>query len=274
LDNVISDSTQLGMHRLDNRPKQPRESWQAQTKVPKITLYFWIIKILTTGMGEATSDFLAHQFGPVIAVAIGGSGLALALILQFSVRRYLPWVYWLAVVMVSVFGTMAADGLHVELGVPYIVSTIFYAVILAVVFVVWYKSEKTLSIHSIYTRRRELFYWITVLTTFALGTAAGDMTATTFGLGYFSSGILFALVFAVPGLAYWLFKINPILAFWLAYVLTRPLGASFADWFGVPSSLGGLGLGRGTVSLGLTCLIVCFVGYLSISRKDTQDRSG
>ncbi len=239
-------------------------------KVPEVTVYFWIIKLLTTGMGETTSDYLVHQLNPLIAVALGGLGLAAALVLQLSVRRYVAWIYWLAVVMVAIFGTMAADALHVELGIPYLVSTAFFAVALAVIFVAWYAREKTLSIHSIDTRPRELFYWATVMATFALGTAAGDMTAITLGLGYFPSGVLFAVVIAVPALAYRLFGLNAILAFWFAYIVTRPLGASLADWIGRPHSLNGLGLGTGPVSLGLALVIGGFVGYLTVTRKDSK----
>jgi len=160
-------------------------------KVPEVTVYFWIVKLLTTAMGEVTSDYLVNQIDPIIAVALGGIGLAVALV---------------------------------------------------IIFAAWYMSEKTLSIHSISTRRRELFYWATVMTTFALGTAAGDMTAATIGLSYFSSGVLFAVCIAVPVLAYWLFGLNELFAFWLAYILTRPLGASFADWMGKSAHFGGLGV--------------------------------
>ena len=159
-------------------------------RVPEITVFFWIIKLLTTGMGETTSDYLAHQMNPIFAVALAGSGLIAALLVQFSARRYIPWVYWLAVIMVAIFGTMAADAIHVGLYVPYLISTAGFAVALSVIFAVWYASERTLSIHRIYTFRRELFYWATVMATFALGTAAGDMTASTLGLGYFTSGLL------------------------------------------------------------------------------------
>ena len=239
-------------------------------KVPEVIVYFWIIKLLTTAMGETTSDFLVRHLDPLIAVALGGIGLAAALILQLAVRRYVAWIYWLAVVMVAIFGTMAADVLHVGLGIPYLLSTAFFTVALAVIFLVWYASEKTLSIHSISTRRRELFYWVTVIATFALGTAAGDMTATTLGLGYLSSGVLFAVLIALPALGYWLFGLNEIVAFWLAYIVTRPLGASFADWLGKSQSLGGAGLGTGQVSLGLTILIIGFVSYLTVTRKDIK----
>jgi uncharacterized membrane-anchored protein len=252
-----------------SRAAQPIDrARQAARKVPEITVYFWILKLLTTAMGEVTSDYLVHLINPVIAVMIGGIGLAVALVLQFSVRRYVIWIYWLAVVMVAVFGTMAADVLHIGLGVPYLVSTAFFLVTLAIIFAVWYASEKTLSIHSINTPRRELFYWAAVMATFALGTAAGDMTAITLHLGYFSSGVMFAVLIAVPALAYWRFGLNEIVAFWLAYILTRPLGASFADWVGKPQNLSGLGLGTGWVSLGLTIWIVGFVVYLTVTRKD------
>ena len=239
-------------------------------KVPEITILFWIVKLLTTAMGESTSDFLVFKINPYIAVVLGGIGLVIALVLQFSVHRYVSWIYWLTVVMVAIFGTMAADVLHIELGIPYLVSTIFFAATLAVVFFVWYVCEKTLSIHSITTRRRELFYWATVLSTFALGTAAGDMTAITLHLGYLSSGLLFAALIAIPALAYLLFKLNEIVAFWAAYILTRPLGASFADWMGKPHSAGGLGLGDGSVSLGLTILIVIFIGYMTFNYKESK----
>lgn len=230
--------------------------------------------MLTTGQGEAAADFLFFRFGPVFIGALGAIGLAVALVLQFRARRYVAWIYWLAVDMVSVFGTLAADGLHIKLGVPYDVSTPFFAVILAVVFSVWYATEKTLSIHSIYTWRREAFYWATVMATFALGTAVGDVTAITFHLGFLTSGVVFAVVIAIPAVAHLRFGLNPILAFWFAYIVTRPLGASFADWMGVTHRLGGLGLGRGPVGLALTIVIAGFVGYLSGTREDVDDHGG
>ena len=249
---------------------QPAQlAMQAMRKVPEITIYFWIIKLLSTAMGESTSDYLVYHINPYIAVALGGIGLVVALLLQLLVRRYIPWIYWLAVIMVAIFGTMAADVLHIVLGVPYLVSTIFFTLMLATIFIVWYATEKTLSIHSINTLRRELFYWATVMVTFALGTAVGDMTAATLRLGYFSSGVLFAVLFAIPALAYWRFRLNAIVAFWFAYIMTRPFGASFADWFGKPS-LGGLGLGDEPVVLVLTILIIIFVGYVTVTHKDIK----
>ncbi|WP_055590656.1 COG4705 family protein [Peterkaempfera griseoplana] len=238
------------------------------SKVPEVTVYFWIVKVLTTGMGETASDFLAHRLGPLPAVALAGAALAASLALQLLARRYLAWVYWTAIVLVSVFGTMAADVLHVGLGVPYLVSTVFFAVALGAVFGIWYAAERTLSMHSIHTRRRELFYWAAVLTTFALGTATGDMTAVTLHLGYLSSGIAFAALISVPAVGFRGLRWNGIFAFWFAYVVTRPLGASFADWMGVSGSRGGLGLGTGPVSLVLLVLILALVGYLAATRKD------
>jgi uncharacterized membrane-anchored protein len=238
------------------------------SKVPEITALFWVIKVLTTGMGETTSDYLVRRFDPVLAVGVVGLVFAASLILQFRVRRYVVGVYWFAIVMVSVFGTMAADVLHVRFGVPYVVSTVFFALILAAVFATWYATERTLSIHSIRTPRRELYYWATVLATFALGTAAGDLTAVTLHLGYFASGVLFAFVIAIPAVAHWKFGMNPILAFWFAYVTTRPLGASFADWLGVPPSRGGADLGTGPVSLTLAVIIAALVTYLATRPPD------
>ena len=242
----------------------------AASKVPQITVYFWIIKILTTAMGEALADFLAFRYGPVLAGTVGTVAIVAALVLQFRVRRYMAWVYWFAVAMVAVFGTMAADGMHIELGVPYTVSTAFFAVCLAAVFAAWYAVEGTLSIHSIYTPRRELFYWATVIATFALGTALGDLTATTLGLGYLASGIMFTVFILIPAVAYWKLRMNSIFAFWFAYVLTRPLGASYADWLGVGPSHGGVGLGRGIVALILSVVIVGFVAYLAVTKKDVD----
>jgi uncharacterized membrane-anchored protein len=243
-------------------------------RVPEVIATFWIVKVLTTGMGEATSDYFVHRVGLKNTTALAGVALVTGLILavslglQFAARRYVAWRYWFAVTMVSVFGTMAADGVHVQLGVPYIVSSTFFAVVLAGVFVAWYASEKTLSIHSITSPRRELFYWAVVLVTFALGTATGDMTAFTLNLGFLTSGVLFAVVIAIPAVGYRWFGLNEVLAFWFAYVVTRPLGASFADWLAVPSDRGGLGLGYGTVAVTLTAIIVGFVVYLSVTRKD------
>ena len=237
-------------------------------KVPEITVLFWIIKILTTGTGEAASDWLA-SVSLVLAGGIGLLGFAVSMAVQFRTRRYVPAAYWFAVLMVAVFGTMAADALHKIVGIPYVITTAFYAVALAVVFLLWQRTEGTLSIHSIRPRRREAWYWLTVLLTFALGTAAGDLTAFVVHLGYFWSGVLFAVAIAVPAVG-WRYGLNPVVAFWTAYVLTRPLGASFADWFGKSHALGGLGWGDDVVTGVGTLGIAALVAYVAVSRHGVQ----
>ena len=239
-------------------------------RVPEVTLAFWIAKATSTALGESTSDFLVHRIGPFGAVAIGGVALLTGLGWQFSAQRYVAWTYWFAVVMVAISGTLAADAVHVGLGIPYVVSATFYGLVLAAVFVLWKRTEGTLSIHSIRTNRREAFYWATVLATFALGTATGDMTATTFGWGYLASGLVFAGVLALPAIAYRFTGINRIFLFWFAYIFTRPFGASFADWLGKSRALGGLGWGDGTVSLLLALLMVGVVTYLARSAARTR----
>lgn len=241
-------------------------------KVPEITLSFWVIKVLTTAMGEATSDYFVHGVGLQDTIALAGIGattgvvLLLSLALQLAEQRYVAWIYWLAVVMVAVFGTMAADAVHVELGVPYALSSSLFAAALAAVFWLWFRSERTLSIHGIVNRRRELFYWAVVIATFALGTAVGDMTATTLHLGYLASGVLFCALIAVPAIGYRWLGWDEVFAFWFAYVLTRPLGASFADWLGFPRDAGGLGVGHGVVAVILGVVIAGMIGYLTMTR--------
>lgn len=220
-------------------------------KVPTITFSFWVIKILTTGMGETTSDFLVRTFDPPLVIAVAGLVLVISLAAQILSSRYSKWLYWWTVVTISVFGTMVADVLHVALGVPYAISTGGFAFCLVVILILWHRSEDTLSIHSISNHRRESYYWATVLATFALGTAAGDLTASSLGLGYLLSGILFAVLFAMPFLARRFTGLGEVAAFWTAYILTRPLGASFADWIGVARVRGGLDWGTGWVSVSL-----------------------
>jgi len=238
--------------------------------VPEVTALFWVIKGLSTAMGESTSDFLVHAMAPVAAVLLGFVAFTAALLLQFRVARYLAPAYWLAVVMVGTFGTMAADVLHVGLGVPYPVSSLLFAVVLAAVFLLWRRTERTLSIHSIDTPRRELFYWAAVVATFAMGTALGDFTAYTLHLGYFPSALIFAALIAVPAIGFRWLRWNAVFSFWFAYVLTRPLGASIADGLAKPASAKGLGLGSGVVALGFAVLIVALVSYLTVSEADVQ----
>ncbi len=243
-------------------------------KVPEVTAIFWVAKLLTTAMGESISDWLVYKINPYVAVAGGAVALAIALGLQFYVRKYIAWVYWLAAAMVAVFGTMAADAVHKQLGVPYALSSIAFAIALAVIFTAWYKTEGTLSIHTITTRRREIFYWLTVMATFALGTATGDLTAYTFGLGYFGSALLFIGIILIPAIGYWRLGLNEVAAFWAAYVITRPLGASFADWFGKPHAATGLGLGDGIVSSVLFILLAGVVCYMTFDRSESRHEIG
>ena len=238
-------------------------------RVPEVTAYFWVIKALSTAMGESTSDWSVHAINPVIAVLLGFCAFVAALSLQFWVRRYIAWTYWLAVCAVGVFGTMCADVLHVRFGVP-------YASPLLSTRCCWRPyswrgiGRAHVVVHEIDTVRREIFYWAAVVTTFAMGTALGDLTATTFGLGYFGSMIVFAAVIAVPAIGYRWLKWNAIFCFWFAYVATRPLGASFADWLGKPSASQGLGLGSGPVALVLALTIFVLVAYLAVTRRDVQ----
>ncbi len=233
------------------------------TKVPEITALFWVIKVLSTGMGETFSDFLVFHAPQMLAVGLAGLALIAALAAQLRSRRYNPWLYWTAVVMVSICGTMVADVVDFVVGIPLALSTILFAALLAVVFGLWYASEKTLSVHSITTPRREAFYWATVMTTFALGTVAGDLTAGTLHLGYLPSAILFGIVIAIPALAHRWSALGPIPAFWFAYIVTRPLGASITDWL-ASSHADGLNWGTGWVSLGVTIPMVALIASVAL----------
>jgi uncharacterized membrane-anchored protein len=238
------------------------------TKVPEITVLFWIIKLITTGMGEAMSDSLGQQSVPA-AAGIGIFGLILALRLQLHQTEYRAPYYWFAVMMVAVFGTMAADGIHDGAGIGYTITTPGFALVTAGIFTWWYRSEGTLSIHSIDTRRRERFYWAAVLSTFALGTAAGDLTALQLNLGFWPSVLIFGGIIAIPAIGWWRFSWNPIFAFWFAYIVTRPVGASFADGFSKPTN-GGLNLGDPLVSLIAFGAFAALVAYAHITKRDVQ----
>ena len=241
------------------------------SKVPAIGIGFWGIKLLTTAMGEATSDFFVHRFSPPVVVVVAGLVFLASLTWQFTRPRYQTLAYWFCVVMVSVFGTMCADVAHVGLGIAYSVSTTVFALVLAAIFLAWYRVEHTLSIHSITTARRELFYWAAVTATFALGTATGDLTAVTLHLGYLSSGLAFTAVFILPGLGYRVAGLNAVAAFWTSYVLTRPLGASYADWLGVSRARGGLNWGPGNVALLFSGVIV--IGVIALGRSERSRRA-
>jgi uncharacterized membrane-anchored protein len=236
------------------------------SKVPAIGVGFWTIKLLTTAMGEATSDFFVHRFSPPMVVIVAGLVFLIVLAWQLTRHSYQTLAYWCCVVMVSVFGTMCADVAHVGLGIAYAVSSTVFALALATIFITWFRVEGTLSIHSITTARRELFYWATVTATFALGTATGDMTATTLHLGFLSSGLMFTGLIVLPGLAYRFADFNAIAAFWVSYVLTRPLGASYADWLGVSHARSGLNWRPGNVAMMFSVAIV--VGVVALGRAE------
>ena len=241
----------------------------ATVKVPEVTIYFWVVKLLTTAMGEAISDFLVNDWNKYLGVLFGFAVFAVAMFFQFRSSTYSTWRYWLAVSAVAVFGTMCADVLHKVIGLPYAVSFILYAVLLAATFTAWYRSERTLDIHSVNTRRREVFYWLTVIFTFAMGTAVGDLTAMTFSLGYLASAFMFVGALCLPLIA-WRLGASPVATFWIAYVLTRPAGASFADYFGMSKDISGLGLGHGPVSAVLIVLVAAGIWFLKASGKDAQ----
>lgn len=239
-------------------------------KVPEVTIFFWVIKILCTTVGETAADYLNTNlnFGLTNTTYVVGSLLAVMLFFQFRLRRYVPAVYWMCVVLISVVGTLITDNLVENFHVTLVQSTIGFAAALAATFAAWFAVERTLSIHSILTTRREAFYWLTILCTFALGTAAGDLVAEKLALGYSLSAAVFAGVIGVITVAHVKFKLNAVLAFWLAYIITRPLGASLGDLFSQEKKIGGLGLGTtGTSVIFLTAILIV-VTYLTITKKD------
>ena len=238
-------------------------------KVPEITALFWVLKLLTTAAGEATSDYLsAHNriVGAFIEIVI----LVIALLLQFSCRRYFAPAYWFLALAIATSGTGASDVMHLSFGIPYAGTTTFWAAVLAIVFWQWHRSEGTLSIHSVTTRRRELYYWCTVFATFALGTALGDLTAMPLHLGYLASGIMFSAVILIPLVGWWRFRLNSVVAFWFAYVVTRPIGASFADYFNKPHALSGANFGNAPTAAVFLIAVALLVAYVAIVRADIQ----
>ena len=238
-------------------------------KVPEVIFLFWVVKILTTAGGEATSDYL-KTFGNIKGGGIEVVLFAAGLVLQFGTRRYRAFAYWFLAYAIAIFGTGVSDFLHLDVRIPYAGTTLLWAVILAAIFWLWQRSEGTLSIHSITTQRRESFYWATVFATFALGTALGDFTATSLHLGYLASGILFGVVILLPALAWWQFGLNSIAAFWMSYVVTRPLGASFADYISKPQNISGINFGDGPTAIVFAIAVFVLVSYLAVARPDIQ----
>lgn len=249
---------------------------RAANRVPDVTVDFWLIKLMAVTMGETAADYLAVNLGLGLTMTslIMTGVLLVALVFQFAQKRYVPWAYWLAVVLISVVGTLVTDNLVDNFGVRLETTTVAFSVVLAATFAVWYASERTLSIHTIYTTKREVFYWLAILFTFSLGTAAGDLVAETFNMGYLTTGLLFGGVIAVIALAYYVFKLNGIFAFWLAYILTRPLGASFGDLLSQPFEYGGLGFGTTLTSVIFLGCIAALVFYMSVKRRDVPLSEG
>lgn len=241
------------------------------SKVPEIIVVFWVVKIFTTAGGEAVSDYL-KTWGNIAGGGTEVGLFAVGLVLQFGTRRYRAVAYWFLAYAIAIFGTGVSDFLHLDVDIPYAGTTALWAVVLAAIFFLWHRCERTLSIHSITTQRRECFYWATVFATFALGTALGDFTATSLGLGYLASGILFGGVILVPALA-WRLGANSVVTFWGAYVVTRPLGASFADYISKPKAISGLGFGDGPTAVVFTVAVAVLVLYLAVARPDIQERT-
>ena len=238
-------------------------------KVPEVTVLFWVIKISTTAAGEAISDWLAAT-SVVLGFFVEVTLFCTALYLQFRSRRYTAATYWYLALAIATSGTGAADTMHLELGLPYAATTVFWLLVLGAVFYAWNRNEHTLDIHSITTYRREWFYWATVFATFALGTAVGDLFATTFGLGYLGSALVFCGVILIPWIGWRFLRFNPIFAFWFAYVITRPLGASFADYLSKSKDLSGIGFGDLPTAAVLTALVAVLVAYTAKARYDIQ----
>jgi uncharacterized membrane-anchored protein len=243
-------------------------------KVPEVTLYFWLIKVMCTTVGETAADYLNTNLnmGLTNTTYVMGTLLVVVLLFQFRARKYVPGVYWLAVVLISVVGTLITDNLTDNFGVALATTTIIFAIALAATFAAWYASERTLSIHTIYTTKRESFYWLAILFTFALGTAAGDLTAERLNVGYWKSALLFGAVIGIVAFAHYVLKLNAVLAFWLAYILTRPLGASIGDYLSQPTADGGLGLGTTGTSALFLASILAVVVYLTLTRRDVLPR--
>jgi uncharacterized membrane-anchored protein len=239
-------------------------------KVPRVILSFWIIKVLCTTIGETAADYLNDTLGLGLTITtfVMAALLAAALVVQFRLDRYVPAVYWVAVVLISVVGTLITDNLTDRFGVPLELTTVVFAAVLAGVFALWYALERTLSIHTIVTERREAFYWMAVLFTFALGTAAGDLTAERFGLGYGTSVVLFAALIAAVAVAHYGLQLGAVVSFWLAYILTRPLGASIGDYLSQPTDDGGLGLGTTVTTALFLATIVALVAFLTVTGRD------
>jgi len=244
-------------------------------RVPRVTAAFWMVKLLAVTVGETVADYLALNLGYGLTTTTWfmSAVLVVVLVIQFAQKRYVPWAYWLAVVMISIVGTLITDNMVDNLEVPLQVSTILFCFVLAAIFAIWYAVERTLSIHTIFTTRREVFYWLAILFTFSLGTAAGDLVSEHFGLGYLVSGLIFVVIVILTGMAYFALQLNGVLAFWLAYILTRPVGASLGDLLAQPVEYGGIGFGTVVTSwifLGTIALVVLYMTLTSDGREAAE----
>lgn len=257
------------MSPVDYSETAPADSAALFNKVAEVTVFFWLAKIMATTVGETGADFLIFnlKFGLPNTAMLMGALLLLVIAVQISVRKYHPWLYWLTVVFVSIVGTLITDSLVDNFGVKLETTTAIFSVTLLAVFGLWYWREQTLSVHTIVTRRRECFYWLAILLTFALGTAAGDLLAERWQLGYAVSAAIFLAVIAAVAAAYYSRLIGPVTAFWMAYVLTRPLGASLGDLLSQPAKSGGLGLGTTSTSIAFLLIIVALLAFSSLGRK-------
>lgn len=246
---------------------------QMLNKVPEVTLYFWIIKIMATTVGETAADFLNFNlhFGLTVTSVLMSVLLTIFIIIQVRARKYVPWLYWATVVLISIVGTLITDNLVDNFGVALETTTIAFGSALVATFVAWYASEKTLSIHTIFTTKRELFYWAAILFTFSLGTAAGDLAAEGLSLGYATSALIFGALIGVVTIAHYAFRTNAVLSFWIAYILTRPFGASFGDYLSQPGNSGGLGLGMAVTTTGFLLTMAGLVIYLTVSPRDIRE---
>ncbi len=241
-------------------------------RVPKVTFDFWLIKLMAVTMGETAADYLSSNLGLGLlgTASLMSAILVVALNFQFAQKKYVPTYYWAAVVLISVVGTLITDCLIDIFGIPLMVTTIAFTVALAFTFLIWHNHQKTLSIHSIFSTPREIFYWLAVLFTFALGTAAGDLVAEQFGLGYLTTGLLFCAIIAAFAFGHYVLKLNSILMFWLAYIFTRPLGASFGDLLSQPKDYGGMGLGTIITSVIFLGAIIAIVAYMTVTHEGEE----
>ncbi|HEV2613214.1 MAG TPA: hypothetical protein VGV92_00725 [Gammaproteobacteria bacterium] len=249
--------------------KHQTESKSLINKVSQVTILFWVIKILSTTVGETTADFFSHALGS-ISIALFGTLLLIAAFIQMRFKQYVPWMYWTVIVFIAIFGTLFADGLH-HAGIPLGFTTLIFATALSLLFALWYACEKTLDVHNIHTTRREIFYWLVILFTFALGTAAGDFLAHGFQFGFMKATLVFGIIMVIVPIILYRARVNSVVLFWASYILTRPFGASGGDLLSHPVNVGGFGWGTGTTSLIFLGMVIALIIYVTITHKKEMD---